>query len=112
MASASTIATPNSIESTVKAGSEVHHQSVIQSFGVYSSRDHQDLKLAWDIINDEESWKDGTEKENVLKRELGIKGPKDLTYMQEQDVQLIMGKLLTIPARRLATAWGTSTLSH
>jgi hypothetical protein len=99
--------TTNATGSAVVAGAAIHHTT--KTFGTATSFQDEDMKLAWAIINDEASWKDSTEKDQILKKQLGIKGYEDLKYMQDKDIQSVMEKLLTIPARRLGSVWRTTS---
>ena len=57
-------------------------------------------ELAWDYLMDDKSWIIASEKSDVLNERLGISCWEDLAFLNSQEIEELMGKLKTVPARK------------
>ena len=68
----------------------------------YSTEKGKTMAHAWELLNKDESWRNPSDKHSLLNEELGITSCEHLVYLEPSDMQVIMDKLKTIPARMLA----------
>jgi hypothetical protein len=57
------------------------------------------LQEAWAILMDEGKWKDKDEKSLVVVDEYGLSNADELPYLDEEDLQIVAGKLKTVPGK-------------
>lgn len=57
-------------------------------------------QLAWDQLMDDKSWIAASEKEQVLSDTFGLSGWEDLSFLTPTEIENLMGKLKTVPARK------------
>ena len=60
----------------------------------------RNLQLAWDHINDDKAWTVASEKTSVLTEQFGISCSEDLSFLTKKEIEDLMGKLKTVPARK------------
>ena len=60
----------------------------------------QNRQLAWDQIIDDKSWIIASEKEAVLTESFGLSCCEDLSFLTKKEIDDLMSKLKTVPARK------------
>ena len=63
-----------------------------------------DLKEAWRILTNADSWKDSKEKDAVLKDEVGAYSATDLPFLEPVHLTMLVSKLKLVQANRLKAA--------
>ena len=57
-------------------------------------------QLAWDHLNDDKSWMVASEKNDVLTESYGLTSWEDLAFVTSEEIEDLMGRLKTVPARK------------
>jgi hypothetical protein len=66
-------------------------------------------QLAWDQVTDDKSWLVASEKSDISTEKFGISCWEDLCFLNEKEIEELMGKLKTVPARKFETFMKAST---
>jgi hypothetical protein len=64
-----------------------------------------DFAHAWEVLNDESSWKIATDKESTLVQDFGISSSEQLSYLDTDDIKELASKLKKVPARMLSSCY-------
>jgi hypothetical protein len=64
--------------------------------------DDNQLQEAWDLLNSPTSWLKASDKDTVLIEMLGVKGFKDLQFLDQDHKTMLLGKLKVIPSKKFA----------
>ena len=65
-------------------------------------------QLAWDQIIDDKSWIIASEKDAVLTESFGLSCCEDLSFLTKKEIDDLMNKLKTVPARKFESYMSSS----